>query len=63
MPSLFILKVTLIETREDKRERQGSYYQSTKLWLVITVLPIDFGEPMLRYHPCDAGERVGRVGI
>lgn len=60
MPSLFILNVTLMETklkrakgkgreREGKgkgrgREsnRQGSYYESTTLGLVIKVLPIDF---------------------
>lgn len=80
MPSLFILNVTLIETKLERAEgrgrgregkargkrqegnRPGSYYESTTLGLVIKVLPIDFGEHMLRYHPCDAGERVGRVG-
>lgn len=76
MPSLFILNVTLIETKLERAKGKGregkgkgrkegrpKERQLHTLGLVIKVPPIYFEEHMLRYHPCDAGERVGRVGI
>lgn len=67
MPSLLILNVTLIETRLQRARGKGKARQKARQLLPIYYAGAGyqgtFGESMLRYHPCDAGGRVGQEGV